>query len=349
MPRGKEGQVKQLEHFCRVFQKTLREYAVIETRNYASKDELKKMSVAWATSAHEEAVESRKVFTEELRQKYDRPEWHKWNGSLANEYQKIESWSHCAEEPDVWTEARDKKRRALTDIIKVLFMEGSFVTQPLPNRQRGLEERQHIETLLLLAHRPSIALHDLAHLGEACCNTSCGVSNLAEKAIKAYIYLNVLFAMREDGSDVCSDTMDNTRPDVNEINWCYAKKQWTTPRAKYMNTTSWGRLMYELTRNHENHPEISMYEPFFFPARGSELKSTEADIMVDAEVIREFVRDLWKLMVNYEVVWREMGQEVNWEYMCVKALDDMYSCGKGENRLFGMYTHQWKDDRDARV
>ena len=118
-----------------------------------------------------------------------------------------------------------------------------------------------------------------------------------------------------------------------------------------MNTTSWGRLMYELTRNHENHPEIEMYEPFFFPRPNeSDGKPTENDIMADAKVTREFVRDLWKLMVNYEMLWRDMGQEVDWEYMCVEALNELYWLGgRGKSRMFGMYAYEWIEKRDGTI
>ena len=337
IPTNKAAQVKQLEHFCRVFQKTLREYAVTERNKYPSQTVLAATAKAWVTGNEGK----RKVYDDDLVQEWQVANWDH-GPYVMTDLQDIENWATSEMQGRALVDARPKEA---CDAAKVLLMTGSYVMQPLKERKRTEEERRHIETLLVLANKEGFDLKRLGNMSEACCNTNCGVSSVAEKALKAYLYLNLLFAMREDGSEVCGLTDSTLRPNVDVVSWAYRKYECPKLRAKYMVTTAWSRLMYELVRDHKNHPEIAMYEPFFFP-KNEDGRMVEADIMADAALTREFVRDLWKIMVNFDMIWREMGVDVDWEYMCIDALDEMFSLGsKSRSRLFGMYSYEWKDKR----
>jgi hypothetical protein len=90
--------------------------------------------------------------------------------------------------------------------VKILMMEAAALLQPTLERQSGSSQKECMDTLLLLAHKPAAKLKWMNMRGEACCNTQFRIKNLAEKALQAYIHLNIRSAMRDSGSNVCAST-----------------------------------------------------------------------------------------------------------------------------------------------
>jgi hypothetical protein len=103
-------------------------------------------------------------------------------------------------------------------------------------------------------------------------------------------------------------------------------------------------LVGDLCRSHEHHPELLLYEPFLFPLLTGEAKPKERDPMADVHLLREFLRALWKLMINIELLWMDMGEPVDWEGLAVDALDVLFR-GIGSGHLFEMPVWEYQDIR----
>lgn len=179
--------------------------------------------------------------------------------------------------------------------------------------------------------------------------------------------------MRESGSDVCKLTDDNVPIDY----WPVKDRPSLQPRPRYMNTPSWPRFLAQTCRYHDHHLQMMMFEPFPRPRDGENFttlplpstspqpevafsgrrdreKLREIDVMspvqdADAdqdplsiaghhEALYEFLRGPWKLLVNFEMLWRDQGAEIEWQEMVVRQLE---ACFRGqEGRPWTLF---WED------
>jgi len=291
-----------------------------------------------------EAPETRKTFLDASEGTYRDRSGSSW---IRGEYQYIENWTgrdvvHGAASQQEERLQIHRAQRSCADIIKVTLMEAACATQPSSERQRGPAQRYHMETLLLLAHHPTMPLSTFDNLPDCCCNNSSGIKSFATTpALRGYLYLNLLFAMRATGSNTSAfaQTDDPERAAtpafLGLLHWKTLAPR--TPRASYMNSRSWQNLVAYLLYTHDNHPEILMHERFLFPeeevstqeglqaeAEAKAKLKMEADPLEDGDALREYLRGLWKVMVLYDVLQREIGREVEWEKLVSEVLIELF-------------------------
>ncbi|KAG8627264.1 hypothetical protein KVT40_004747 [Elsinoe batatas] len=211
-----------------------------------------------------------------------------------------------------------------------------------------------------------------------------GIVCIIEAALQAYIYLNLVYAMRETGSTVCDQDQSTPFVDV----WaCRLCQEPLFPRSKYMNTGSWRRLLFLINKGHSHHPQSIMYVPHLYPTGNEnftiscadsisqplgqpsqhhevQLIRKEVDIMNTREsgcveeetdpvalpgsaaALKEFLRGLWGLLVNYEMLWSDIGEAPEWDLMVAEMLEDLFRGISGKyNSLFvhDIYTNGLRD------
>lgn len=396
----KPGQPKSLIHFAKTFAKTLREYSQAERRKYDAVDEYRERAKTWVRSDRTPGsenvsdpvrrtrgvVETKKVYTDHEARLWRalRSEYRVSSGTSETQY--IDNWiqgeGHWTGRENKWT-IRDEWVTYWTNDWKTLMMDAALVLTPLHQRQSrrdSQETREQMDTLFLLAHHPQVPLLSWSSEGDSCCNFESGLVCLAEAVLTGYIYFNLLFAMRESGSDVCQLTDEFVPSDHEPLKKLPLHRR-LRRRPRYMNTPSWSRLLYQVCRDHEHHLQVMMFEPFLHARSGENFTTqppastepqpeafsggrwnrhqlSEVDVMTPSQdtdskqdplsipghhdALYEFLRGLWKILVNFEMLWRDQGAALHWEEMVVRQLE---ACFRGtEGRHWTLF---WEDRQQA--
>nr|OQO29364.1 hypothetical protein B0A51_03146 [Rachicladosporium sp. CCFEE 5018] len=362
--------------FARAFADNVRTYAAVERKKYATPAEYRRRSATWKKSDRRsdndsevilpkakpgKVIEIKKVFSDAQRETWSKRN-DNFNGALGlrRSTQYIDEWILGDKQ---WSEvddsgdpgsatARDRARDRWvgdwTDTIKGLMMEGALVLTPLHERQTERKKSdpphlQHMDTLFLLAHHPQIHLVPWTSEYDGCCGLESGLVCITQATLTGYLYLNMLFALREAGSPVCNLTdcvID--RSWENRARGRYRK--FLQPRPKYMNTGSWNRLLIETCKDHEHHSEIMMFEPFFYPQLGTgawaEVENNglalprcdttrfeEADIMTACDSHSNVDE-------KDPLATRDQGHSPRWEIMVADALEQCFYRFNGKSRTF---------------
>jgi len=161
-----------------------------------------------------------------------------------------------------------------------------------------------IESLLLMCNHPQI---DVLSLKNMSWGHHFGVSRVAEEALKAYIYVNLLVVMMENGDEVC---------EINEGG-----------RRKYMDCDSYyKKMLYSVAGDFDGDAQSVVHRAFFYEELKEGWKDgahrnrcageVERDILRDLERLREYLKGVWRLMVIYDLVIREAGGDPDWENEC---------------------------------
>jgi len=50
----------------------------------------------------------------------------------------------------------------------------------------------------------------------------------------------------------------------------------------------------------------------------------EKDVSQDVDGIRAFVTKLWIMMIVFSMLWEDMGQKFDWEYLTVVLLEGLF-------------------------
>ncbi|KAK6422301.1 hypothetical protein LTR95_016704 [Oleoguttula sp. CCFEE 5521] len=389
--------------FARAFAKNIREYAAVERKKYATPTEFRRRAATWTKSerwpvdqkhaAETGGTKVRKKSTKviETRKLFSDAEGDVWGSrhsryvgpsGFSDETWYIDDWimgdKHWARIEDFHEmyRKRDEWVGDWTDTIKGLMMEAALVLTPLNARQGQREDpkapfRRHTDTLFLLAHQPRIDLMPWTHEGDSCCNMESGLICIIEAALTGYLYLNILSSMRESDSSVC-DLTDHVVDRPQKVHNRGRYRTLLRPRPKFMNTRSWTECLTRTCNPHEHHPEVMMFEPFFYPRPGGgawgevgvdrapnskysrydtsrfeevnimasdQVSSTDAEIEPllvrgSLEALREFLRGLGKLMVNYEMLWKDQGHPPKWEVMVADALEQSFCRFKGKSKTY---------------
>jgi hypothetical protein len=205
------------------------------------------------------------------------------------------------------------------EIIKILMMEASSAPPALSaETARGDAadgeslKVEAMETLLLMANHPRMKILELKNMHHG---HHFGVSRVAEEAVKAYIYLNLIIAMADGGSDIC-DSVD-TVEGGNE------GKQ----KRKFMNCESYEGMLSNVAGSYDGDAQTLVHRVFFLgdPAESSWWGQTSSrDVFGDLEGLREYLKGIWRVMVIYDVVIREAGGDPTWEKECEWAFNTMF-------------------------
>lgn len=198
------------------------------------------------------------------------------------------------------------------DIIKLLMMEAAGASPAMSSKStlnaEGKDRRREaMETLLLMANHPQMKILSLRHMHWG---HHFGVSRVAEEAVKAYVYLNLLVAMREQGSDVC-DAGDGEKE----------------KRRRYMDLGSYQRMLSSVAGSYDGDAQTLVHREFFLGDSSTAATfgdTLNIDVVGDMEKLKEYLKGIWRVMITYGIVIREAGGDPNWEVECRDAFGQMF-------------------------
>jgi hypothetical protein len=320
-PQKKQNQGKDLAYFCKAFAKQIHDFGETERAKYQPVEYYRKRAGAWvkfkdkatendknasemrvkSRGKSKETIEIRKVIPTALLQRYDPSVFLLHRDHLG---QAVEDWLLPEGEETAsygaWMQGGE--------IIKVLMMEAASVPPALsaePNNAEGKNlKSESMETLLLMANHPRMKIHGLRNMHHG---HHFGVSRVAEEAVKAYIYLNLIIAMREGGSDVCDFVDDGA------VVKDYEK------RRKYMDCETYRRMLMAVAGSYDGDAQTLVHRVFFL---GNSTQSfgwrdvPTNDVLANLDVAREYLKGVWRVMITYDVVIRETGGDPMWEEEC---------------------------------
>ncbi|KAJ2912780.1 hypothetical protein MD484_g7637, partial [Candolleomyces efflorescens] len=357
--RGSPSQMgKDLNHFMRSLISTIRMFSETERAKYPSRESI---------LAQKSSEEGKVIYSDELKTLY--PEF------LDDERQKIECWierSHRAEggsQKGTYSTAHGD----LADIVKILFLPSSFhastittsstssslspvppaskssstsstsaqpESEPLPKKPKTKTRspaEPNLETLLMLANHPSITLGALHSLSWG---HHFGWSRVMESALRAYLLLNLIFALSSDSDKTHEDLM---------------------VKGGYREVGSYKRMIRDETWGMDFPAQQIPHQRFwkgcrdievaFSAAAPSSLESSSSKpigasgdddgiplMHLDMSHLDEYLKLNFALLYKYDMVLRECGREPEWENE-VTGLMGLWV--KGVEMEYG----QWMEDQ----
>lgn len=380
-------QREQLEYFALKFQSTIREHVEIERKRYRPAKEYINRAKSWTFSEVSEPAadtanslqnglpedsvrtsptvnrkeakraskaapknwptgpETRGAYPADFPSKYARSMKFGFDESLHS----VNFWVEHVESMKSWAEANDAERTRLdverkecADVLKLLIEDAA-------STQHDERRIQLVETLFLIAHHPRIGLRNFMGLGMWCCNINCGVENLVTKTISTFLYLNLLYAIIDNGgSRLAEPTHENERL-AKRTSWIFYKIKQLEPRPNYMDFSSWQQLLTSVATNHEYQAECIMSRDYFFPSQdlneddNTSDTAIERDPLSDHATFKDFLKAMWKVLIISDMVFTDIGRQVNWEFCVLDALEQLFiSRGKG---LMGMRWTEYEAGR----
>jgi hypothetical protein len=314
-PQKKPNQAKDLAYFCKAFVKQIHDFGETERAKYQSAEYYRKRASTWVKSEDEqpeaeerasetrtekseksskEVVETRKVIPTKLQQHdpYDRSLHWDYSG------QDVEPWILSSSDAGYghWIGGGE--------IIKLLMMEAASAPPALSAELEDAEgeklKQDSMETLLLMANHPKMEILRLWNMSHG---HHFGVSRVAEEAVKAYIYLNLIIAMRDGGSDVCDFIDDGGGK-----------------RRKFMDCESYRRMLEEVAGRYDGDTQTLVHRMLFLGDPGESFAAwrdvPNRDIFEDMQGVKEYLKGVWRVMVTYDVIIREVGGDLAWQEEC---------------------------------
>ena len=325
----KPNEAKDLAYFCKAFAKQIHDFSVTERAKYQSVEYYRKHASTWlksedpapeseateisttscnrqkASKASKELTEKRKVIPTNLIQRYDSYVPFLQDGCGR---QDVEKWLLDLPSKSAHEGSADWGQGA--EIIKVLIMEAASISPALSaeiaenDAAEGERlKRQSMERLLLMANHPGM---NILELREKLQGDNFGISRVAGEALRAYIYLNLIIAMREGGSDVCDFVGDGGGENKGE------------KRRKFMDCENYKRMLRKVTGRYPGDAHALVHRMFFLgnPRESYRWgKTPSRDVLEDLEGLQGYLKGIWRVMVTYDVVVREAGgdpKECEW-------------------------------------
>ncbi|KAK8037638.1 hypothetical protein PG991_000984 [Apiospora marii] len=282
---------KEIDYFCRALAQRVQEFAATERAKYRSQAELRERAKGWTQSVPTSGggggqTETRMVYPDEMQVRY-------FEGGARGERSpgagdgRAQSGSPAAQPVD-----RDPLRGP----------EGARRYHQAHDDGGGRHAARPLPEINLAAFLDP--WHDHRH----------GVCVVAEEAVRVYVYLNLLFVIHEKGD---SDINDYARdPSTGEE---------IKGRKKYMDLVSFNRLLELVAGQYDGDAFNLVHWDFFWP-RGEEdwIREQVKDILADVEGLKDHLKGLWRLLVVYNVVVRELGGDPGLEKICKTMLGSTF-------------------------
>lgn len=321
--RGKEREITELKYFCRALSQQIREFATSQRAKFKAAEYYKQRASTWESSRVAEdttaaaptetdlKMETIPVFPTIIRDRYF--ERQKSDSTNPNQRFMLSGLDSSSQLVDSWFTGKHNPGIISGEALKVLMMEASATNPALSASpeldavQRTVLQHQVMDSMLLMAHHPRIRLLDLVHMHHG---HHFGVSRVQEEALKAYIYLNRLVAMREQGSDICDYCRDDDGVE-------------DRTRRNYMDCVTWRTLLGSVAGTYDGDGQNLVHWEFFRSREEGQFgqydMGTDKDVLEDMEALREYLKGIWRVMVTYDVVIREAGGDPEWEKACMDA------------------------------
>ncbi|KAL1606221.1 hypothetical protein SLS60_003622 [Paraconiothyrium brasiliense] len=398
---------KQLEHFARTFQATVREHSLAERRTYRPSKDYAERATQWTVSEQKDTTvvndqsalktqnhaESQQTLREgrnaELRS-HSTESWptpaperrfvyppdfatkymsyvpitsgaHYGREGLVEEIAHVEAWidfiarvaryagDNEAEYNRIWLD-----RKSCSDILRLLIIEAA-ITADLARKT------YMVETILLLAHHPQVGLKAFISDGMACCNASVGLTSLVDRVIVPFVYLNLLWTYIDSKP---SSPLLQSHEHLQEYE--YSSHRTSTfakllPRPAYMKTQSYNNMLNIVLKEHGHVVEHVFFNPLLAPydsgrrskylepyqtRHKDENMRRERDVFTDLPMLKEALKGMWKILVYCDMLFKEIGQPINWEYVVLHSISELFPHKGGLERLTGMGWVDYELDRE---
>lgn len=373
---GKDGPAhrRQLEHFARTFQGTVREHALSERSRFSTAQAYRDRAASWKTSSEEEtatATETRRVYPTYYSDIYMSLVPSDSGGAYGREgllesLADVSTWiDHCARDlasrenypPDeetankIWLD-----NKSCSDVLRLLVIEAATMNDDSTCRKR-------LSTLLLLANHPEVGLDGFTDDGMACCNIEVGLSALVSKTAIAFILLNLLLALTEDDQHgkllrPC-DTLENHKSGFSHGGDTLT---YLLPRPAYMNTKCSRRMLGHALEEHAHAVEHVLFNPVFAPRESGRVSkwrrlndthpmadqeaSFERDVLADRQILSEALKQMWKVLIFCEMLFREADSPINWEMASLDTLAELFRGKAGLEKVLGQPYDYYEAERE---
>ncbi|KAL5379854.1 hypothetical protein DPSP01_008136 [Paraphaeosphaeria sporulosa] len=246
-------------------------------------------------------------------------------------------------------------RKSCSDIIRISIIDSATTVD-------SVRKTRMIETMLLLAHHPHVGVTEFISDGMSCCNKSVGLTSLIKSVAVPFIYLNILW-LYVDGNP--SSPLLQPREQLQHYAYGYYRNSTFVtllPRPAYMNTQSFNNMMATVLEEHGHVVEHVFFNPLLAPydsgRRSKYLKLSmaesqldtedlrrERDVFTDLPMLKEALKGMWKILVSCDMLFKEIGKPVNWEYVVIESMSLLFQDKGGFERLMGT---DWMDYELAR-
>lgn len=172
-----------------------------------------------------------------------------------------------------------------------------------------------METLLLLASHPQISLWSIKKCGHT---HDRGIDTVARECLRWYLMLNLLVAMKEAGSPLGEEMdWDSARP----------KPKGFRPEKRYMQCEKYKNLRrridwIEICAVRRLQGEFFNFQEMSIRRNYKEM--VEPDVLVDMNACQEYLKKLWRIMVIYDLVIREEGEDPDWVEEVIRLFSREY-------------------------
>lgn len=373
---GKDGKAhrKQVEHFARTFQGTVREHALSERSRLSTAQAYHDRAASWKTSSEEEtatATETRRVYPTYYSDTYMSlvpPDSGSACGrkGLLESLADVSTWiDHCAryqaseENYPSDEETANKIRldnKSCSDVLRLLVIEAATTNDDSIRKKR-------LSTLLLLANHPGVGLDGFMDDGMACCNIEVGLVALVKKTATVFIFLNLLLALTEDEQHgrllrPC-DTLED-----HESGSSHGQDTlvYLLPRPAYMNTKCYRRMLGHALEEHAHAVEHVLFNPLFAPresgrvSKWRRLNDThpmadhearfERDVLTDRQILSEALKQMWKVLIFCDMLFREAGSPINWVMASLDTLAELFRGKSGLEKVVGQPWDYYELERE---
>lgn len=318
----KESQAADLTYFARGLAKTIEEFSTELRARYAPKGDYEANAKKWMRSddeAGEPSSKDRKVYSEKIKRKYADDDAISNRNSYKGEgdHQDIAAWIKLASPNHdgrlayrAWNDQIE-----IPFVVKTLIREASGVLERKPKAnvmqhdlvtEEKVEETydEAMETLLLLANHPQIPLRSIKSCGQA---YSRGIDTIAQSCLRVYLMLNLLITMKEA-----------TFPLDEEVDWDSSRPrpQGFKKEKRYTQCAKYKRAVQNSTCKWDYCAMIGLHGKFFnFQTTlvGAYVKETRnLDVLDNMGACQEYLKKLWRIMIVYDLVIREEGDDPHW-------------------------------------
>lgn len=281
---------------------------------------------------------------------------------IVDDFAHVEMWIDFAARKARSTHSEEERnrlwldRKSCSDILRIMTIDAA--TAETPERCKTM-----LETSLLLAHHPRVGIGEFVSDGMACCNVGVGLTSFIERIAVPFIYLNLLWTLIDDN---LSSPLLRKRDNIEQYQGSYyrnSKFATLFPRPAYMNTKSFNNMLTMVLQEHGHVVEHVFFNPLFAPypsgKRSKYLKTdqegrdlskeemrTERDVFTDLPALREALKAMWKMLVYCDVLFRDIEQPVNWEYVVINSISILFQDKGVFERLMGLGWVDYELDRE---
>ncbi|TLS27012.1 hypothetical protein PpBr36_05267 [Pyricularia pennisetigena] len=296
---GKPNSTKEVDYFCRALAKRIREFSETERAKFAPKEEYQKRARGWKSGPN-----AKKVYPDKQDLDCQAPEdadfwFHKrlWGNPGLQQVEK-------------WLNPQYGSRIAHADTLKLMMIEAVGMKPAFSSRidadAAEKIQKDMMDSMLLLANHPDADLPSLVNMHHG---HHFGLSRVAEEGIRGYVYLNLILAMQENGSDICDYVVDENGVE-------------NKSRRKYMDTTSYKKMLDSVAGSYDGDAQNLVHWDFFYERTEDDWnRDTSKDVLADLDALKEYLKGVWKVLVVYDLVLREAGGDPDIEGECRKMLN----------------------------